>query len=1181
MDNDVDNILNFLFKNVPQDEMYEINNLHDANKLIIRNTCTGARKLIDYYQNFKQFLNTIKETCLNHDNKSYEHEKDSMQTDVGFQRHNWVLESNEFCVYVKPFVHKDYYNVVKDKIYFDNFFTTDVPDYINTCVPSGDYYYWPNWPKKQAFSFVGWRLYLNMKFGIVIDSTIPIVNNKKLGPIDLFVWEPDCFLNVEINLSTDEVPSKTLFVNGKSKLDCFNENLFVIKMANGTTATCKVCDNLTNCNKNFFDYIRDDITLEECITVDKYKHIVNVNLKSLRFFENYDETNNDLVCNKNFFVESKISASSNNADFIYNEIASALFKINEGIVKVIVNSDDANDDNVLQKYLEKSNFKNFDYVLFVIWNYLKKHEKFEYNKTDTILFFELLCELIFNSNEDSLKIALNKCEPYIKLKKDVFDSICKSWFTFTDINPCTALGYYFGIHYAIYLNLSASNETLEHEELWAYNYDNVLNCNLSSDVLSKGFFRKLENVVTGVNLIFNGKHYQIVKKEDELFKMFKSNCYRLTNLKFNNWKYLYLTAYGVYNVTTNTFHSSCPFLLGTTLPHPFKKPFDEEYLSKEIFTYMLKTSEEELDIYRIYHIAKMCRDVKMLKTNLAIVNYMGNCKSCQNKTRVKLNDLFRDLWNLNDEDFVVLALYLKRKKVMDILHNFKCSLCCSNVNDIVKCECVKDIKVNRQILKICLMADLFGNDADLSELLWLLVFNNKTYLSIILIQTQSEFVNKYAKVFYEHRNKIIKHLYQFIHEIEFVDILMCKFANKETLVQETLNVVTNQSSNNSPIVTVDDKNDNICNFFLHHSNTSTILKKYNVWWDKIVLARENDDLSTWLIRFYMRIIMFKMDVQSYSYVYLKKIVKGYLFFKRFTNFNHANSIMLMHYAASLAIPTDYGKKALYLPGEPGSGKSSFFELLEYLVLMHKFDDDNYGNEFQKETSDKEVTKLNSQLYTINELKTCSETYFKKHADSSKSDSKSRKYQGLLKYEANYKMLIVNNNPLYIDDFDDGVKDRFLIIYTNHKFLNTLKFKGSIYYHIKNRQYPLETSYYESSITPVRLFLSHVLMYGRDFKTGLVNYQTLFHNDTIHEYNLLCLSVNNSPLYALIYILDIKTQKSSTITIEEDKMEEMIGIAVPYLKTFLHPLFCQYNSKKTLTQEIQNRLYLTNKFYYNK
>ncbi|AOT85532.1 helicase [Cyclophragma undans nucleopolyhedrovirus] len=1207
--NTIDTILQFLFKDVPQDKTYEINNLQDANTLIIKNARTGIRKLLEYTKNFTQLLNTLVDnfngSCAKHhvaaavddddDNDDDGQIKKSISSPPVLSGHDWELESNDFCIFVKPFLLKRHYETIKNYIDFSDFFAGNASEYINECVSAGEYCYWPNWPKKQAISFVGWRLYLYMKFGIDIEPTIPIIHNSRLGAVNLFVLEPDLFLSVELSLRTDADPQKVLFVNGKSKFDASNKDLFIMKMADGTFATCKVFDELVNSDKNFFDYIRDDINLEECITTPAYKHIINVNLKRLRTFEDAtfsggesggsssrNSSNNSCSSNCIEMINSKplviipiISASSENADLIQGKISTALMKINESMVKVIAANDRADDPNVLKKYFEESRFKNFDYILFVVWKLLTKQDDFAYRETDIKLVFELLCESIFGSDKDALSVALDRCDPYLKLNKTIFNRICNHWYTFDDINPCVALGYYFGIHYLIYLKLSATNDTLDYEEAWAYTYENVIECDLPPEILCKGFFRKLENVVTGVNLVFNGKHYQVVKREDDLYKLSKGNCYKLSNVKFNNWKYLYLTTHGVYNVLTNSFHSSCPFLLGTTLPHPFKHPNDENYLPEEVFQYMLDTGAEEINLYRIYHIAKMCRDVKMVKTNLAIVSYLSSCNGCRSDIRVQLNNLFRDLWNLDDEDLVALALYLKRNTVSDILHNFKCNQCRSKIDDDddggaaaaaaaitkdvnrTKCKCFKRIKVNRQALKVCLIADLFGNDSELSELMWLLIFNTKPYLSAALMRTHSNFVGEHAEFFAKHHAKLIKYLHRLMHKIEYADTLMETLADKQTLILE-LRIGAMNEPDHEP-----DETNGISKFYVHYTNALTTLKKYNVWWDKIILAREKDDLSAWLTRFYMRIILSKMDLKNYSYNYIKKVVEGYLYFKRFTNFNHTNSMVMMHYAASLAIPVDYGKKAVYLPGEPGSGKSSFFELLDYLVLMHKFDDDNHSYESNRETSDKEVTKLNSQLYTINELKMCSETYFKKHADSSKSDSKSRKYQGLLKYEANYKMLIVNNNPLYVDDYDDGVQDRFLIVYTNHRFTESCKFDGSIYYHIKSRRFPLESLYYDALVTPVRLFLSHVLMYRRDAKNGFVPYKTLLNNDPVHKHNLLCLSTNNSPLYALIYILNIKTAKSTTATIGEDKMEEMIGAAVHHLKTFLHPSFAQYNAKKNI------------------
>jgi hypothetical protein len=1196
---EMDNILELLLNNVDDGKRHTIDNLQDANTLVLKNTRTNSRKLIEFTQNFKQLLNTLTNnftgSCSKHakmcaDANAMDEDNDNDSDDITLIlpspspsqllssfNHDWVLEVNYFSTFVRPFVHKQHYDTIKNYIDFNRFIQSETSGHANVCMQAGDYYYWPN----ICVFFFGWRLYLHKKFAIDINPTVPLVHNKTLGAVNLFVFEPPFFLNIEMSLRTD-TSNETLFVNGRHKFDNTNDVLFVITMTDETKATCRILDEWTYSNKNFFDYIRDDINLQECRTVSQYCDIINVNLQKLRVFDETINNNNNnnnnnkntssssraivaqplidnvnSVLNDEMYFSSKctivpmISASSENADLIQNEIDKALLKINESIIKVLVNHDRSNNPNIVQNYLEESKFMNFDYIIFVVWKMLTTHESFDYRETDIKLFLELLCETIFEGDKDNLTLALDKCQPYVKLERTVFNRLCNHWTFFNDENPYMTLGYFFGIHYLVYLKLSAEDVQLEHRELWAYTYENVLACDVPIDILCKGYLKKLE--VSSVNLIFNGKNYDVVKKEDELYKLTsKVSAIRMSGVKFNNWKYLYFTGYGMYNVFTNDFHSSCPFVLGTTLPHSFKKPTDKKYLHENVFDYMMKTSEEERNIFRVYHIAKMCRDVKMLKTEMALVFYLGKCVGCQTSTRTKLDVLFRELWNLEDEDLITLALYLKEKKVFDILHNFKCNPCRSNCFDEAcrkKCKCYRKIKVNRNALKIALIVDMFGNDTDLCELMWTLVFNTNQYVSAMLTRVHSEFVDEHAHFFLQEHTKLVECMYKLINKIERIDMLMEKLANKiELMVELKLAVMHEQAC-----ISNDPPNNLISNFYLHHSNTMRVLLKYNVWWDKIILAREKDDLSTWLTRFYMRVILSKLDLKEYAYSHLKKIVQGYLYFKRFTNFNHANSMMMIHFAASLGIPSDYGKKVMYLPGKPGAGKSSFFELLDHIILLHKHDCNKYTLS-SKETDEMEVNKLTSQLYVINEMKMCNDSFFKSSADSSKSDSKCRKYQGGLKYEANYKLLVVNNNPLYIIDYDKAVHNRFVIVYTDHVFVEDMRFAGSIYEHIKSKRFPAENVYYEALVQPVRLFLSHVLMYKRDTKYGFVQYKNLLKNDPIHKHNLLCLDTNNSPLCALIYILNIRVTKNNCPMISENKMEEMICSAVEVMDTFLHPLF---------------------------
>ncbi|ALR71604.1 helicase [Anticarsia gemmatalis multiple nucleopolyhedrovirus] len=1165
----MESILPRLLKDVTNNEEYAANSLRDATQLIIKDTRTGSRKLFEHVNSFREFLNTIKsggngpcavhQRAPRHDNEDVDDEAAEKQS-VSYINHSLVLENNDFCVFVKPFLLKKHYNVIKNYLKLDSFLSSENPEHTNKCVEAGDYCYWPNWPASQAVSFTGWQLFLFLKFHISVESTIPIIHNKHLGPVDLFVFNPETFLNIEMSLCTNETPPVKLFVNGKSVFDDKSENVFEIKMANNATATCKLAANLVNCHKNLFHVIRDNINLEECITTPKYKHIINVNLTKLREFSNETPSLAVTTGERGFqapAVTAIISASSENAETIQNEIDKALIKVREGMVKVLASNNRADDADLLQKYFEDSNFKNFHFLLFVIWKQIIKRDRKSFRETDVKLFFELVCETLFGDDKDVLTAALARCEPFVTRSVSIFNNLCDHWHCFRGVNPYYLLGSYYGAHYFIYFKLS-SNESYECDDPWAFTHKTAMDCEVPLDVLGQAFFIKVENVVTQVTLIFNGEHYQIVKKDDELYKMIKTNSHKLQNVKFNNWKYMYHTQYGVYNVITDEFYSNCPFLLGTTMPGTFKRPDDPPYLSETVFMHMLNTSAEERDILRTYHVAKLCRDVKMVKVNFGTVNLLGNCAPCQLQTRVQLNELFRELWNFDDENLLTLALYVNKIKIEDIVHNFKCNPCRAGAKANT-CKCVRKIKINRMALKVCLIFDLFVSDPELSQLMWMLILSsNKLYVTTALILTGSDLVNEHANFFVREHAKIAAILHRELHKIEFVDTLMADLCDRDAFLANLQQAVANEA-------TPAPNDDVIVNkFYLHYANATNILHKYkNLWWDKTILARDSDTLTTWLTRFYMRVIMSKVDLKNYSINYLTSVVEGYLYFKRYTNFNHASSFMLMHFAGGLVVPTNYGRKAVYLPGEPMSGKSTFFELLESLVLMHKFDDETHTGD-SKETSDKEVSKLNSQLYTINELKKCSESFFKKNADSINSDSKSRKYQGLLKYEANYKMLIVNNNPLYVDDYDDAVQDRFLIVYTDHKFVSDLPFSGSIYHHILTKQYPQESMVVDTLKDSLRLFLAHLVKYRRDPQTGLVPYKTLLNNDPVHQYNLTRLSVNNSPMYALIYMLNIKTAaRAANAWVTEEKMQEMIGYATQHLKSFLHPSFTQYNASKNI------------------
>jgi hypothetical protein len=164
----------------------------------------------------------------------------------------------------------------------------------------------------------------------------------------------------------------------------------------------------------------------------------------------------------------------------------------------------------------------------------------------------------------------------------------------------------------------------------------------------------------------------------------------------------------------------------------------------------------------------------------------------------------------------------------------------------------------------------------------------------------------------------------------------------------------------------------------------------------------------------------------------------------------------------------------------------------------------------------------------------------------------RKYQGSQKYEANYKLMIVNNKPLYVSDYDKGVRNRFAVVYTDHKFEENMSFEGSIYAHIKSKKYPMEKAHIEGMIKPVRLFASHILMYKRNSKDGYVSYKSIVKKDPIHKFNLMCMDINNSAFSALMYVLNVKISHGARL-VDENKIIKAIEAAAPIVETLLHDM----------------------------
>jgi Baculovirus DNA helicase len=1133
--------------------------LNKSDNVILRNNVTGVAKIIDTYENFTKLLTlmTNTQTVTNEPVACAQ-----LHEAVTIAPHDWFVQQNIFCMFVCPFVHVDDYANIKDVINFDEFIVSNVPNYANKCLSAGNYYYWPN----ISVIFCGWSLYMKKRFNINIGSSIPLIHNRALGNVNLFHYNPEDFLNVELSLCSGD---KTLFVNGRSKFtDSDSDDLFILTMADDSVARCKVRPELVYSNKNFFDYIKDDINLKSCVTTNAYKDLLCVDLNSLRVFEDKIVSSTALVTKDRLKLFRNITPSSENIDLMQRHISACVDMIKDKMVEVMAQTDQA-DNRILQSYFNKSNFVNFDYLIVVVWRTISKNETLALTKTDIKLFFELLCETVFGNKGAAYETAKRRCDPYCKLTPKVFMRFCNHWCMFTNENPCVTLACYYAIHFLIYCK----------HETWDYTYENAKTCGALPEVLCAGYFKK---IVSSGNMafVYNGKHYVLVRKDDDLFKL-TEKCSGITmpSIKFNNWKYMYFTEEGVYNLFINDYHHGCPFIMGNTLLKALTKKNESTYLPERVIQFMLDNGKHENEIYKIYHMAKVCREIKSLKNHVSAILAFNNCAVCRDREQLTLNDLFREIWSYSHHELVVMGVYVNDKKMSDLITNLKCYDCKQHPSRQKKCSCLDQVEIEVKAFKIVLIMELFSHSKGLLELMWSLLYTSQLYSTVLKScmdtndnKSASRLVNENVDYFYANRNKIIRLLYTKLDRIDFIDSFVGEMASAENFVQ-ALRADT-ENDHDSAYEDDDDHGNNMLsynktnmhepqasaymyNFYYNYYTTLAKLKKWNVWWDKLIVRRHNDDLNTWLTRFYMRIVMTKLNLKDYSSMFVKQIVQGYLYFRQFTNFNYVNSLVTMHFGAGTGIPTDYEKCCLYLNGKPGSGKSSFFAVFDHFVVVHKHDSAKYTLT-KKDTNEMEADKMISQLYVINEMKVCDDSFFKSTADSTKSNTVCRKYEGSQKYEGNFKLIIVNNKPLHISDYDKGVRNRFAVIYTDHLFEENTQFNGSIYWHIKNKTFPMEKSYIDELAKPVRMFLSHILMYKRNARDGYVSYKSFLDKDPVHQHNLMCLDVNNSPLNALLYVMKVNVKPGAKM-VDESKIEKMIDLAVPYVETMLHDLLV---SKRT-------------------
>ena len=443
----VDTIFEKILEPITDNDDDRIEDLSCLDKIIFKNFTTKEKRCLRSYENFKKLIFTM--TNENTEPKNFENRthrkcktlvekttkhyffnlnndnRDNIDIDAGSSTtanyHNWSVHANYLTMKIRPFVLLKHYEMISDHFNFEKFVLNGDA---NHCEPAAAYVYWPN----VTVSFFGWRMFIMMKTNIDIGIYIPIIGNRHLGNVNLFVFDTEYFINVELAMSAN---GSNLFVNGNTSGNenyspADHDDLFVVNMTNGNKGACKIIDKLVYSKKDIFEYITDDIQLESCEINEKYANFLCIDPNHMRTFEDkrqscssdggLDMNRLSIKCQQDRI--NVITPSSEEGNFIKKSVRDAVAKISDNMEEALASMDGVGGD-VLVRYFDESDFVNFDYIIIVVWNYVRKERKFEYCETDIKLYMELLCETLFGQRPGLMERALDCCKPYLDRKSIV------------------------------------------------------------------------------------------------------------------------------------------------------------------------------------------------------------------------------------------------------------------------------------------------------------------------------------------------------------------------------------------------------------------------------------------------------------------------------------------------------------------------------------------------------------------------------------------------------------------------------------------------------------------------------------------------------------------------------------------------------------------------------------------
>nr|AJA91716.1 DNA helicase [Adoxophyes orana granulovirus] len=1063
------------------------------------------------------FVDTSSKKCVRRPLGNTELFTKTLQSADSTLQHSWCMVPNYFLMTkIKPFMLCSDYEQVPDKSIF-NF--TDIKKRI-ICFPvkMGDYMVWQN----TNVTFLSWALYLYANTKYKIDCLIPVAHNRTIGNFNLINDSTNCLdlackiydiNNDLIFTNTDKTPKiEMMTVQSKKSIKIYFGSNYVY-----TT------------NKVWYNFLKQNENVASVTFLPEYNFVCD---KILFQILRYDDEKTPKTIRKeqcvtpstSLQITDHVSPCSNyEAEFnVY--INECLEYINETMISK--GSATNNIAKLLEFYLHSSEYSTFYILIIALWQYCERCINMEndYTIEDMLYFVKILCDkvdggyklflenLIYFGNKNCGKAFMKSLCFFVdpcRGKEAFFESIC-----------C-----YFALHFSIY----------EKTGDWRITASTIKQSEVEDDVKSVGFYKKIK--VGKFDYIFTGNIYENYKsKRDHTLAFLMADCPEISvsGLTFNDTINFYHTQDGLFDVCRKTYKEPCPFVVMSTLRKNFIKN-NQVFLEKSLFDRIYNIIDTDLDLLKMYHARKFMTEYE--QTILCLKECkLANASNSVAILEEKIHEMVVWLLECKGSDILILMMYLKDRLLQYI-------------NNIMKTA----VDVDLMCMQSAIVAHLLWPNSKIEIFLWSLLYNNFfDYEDSLMDYECDELI---TKTMFDNKKKIIECVHAYLYQLDYSKCLPFN----DDLFEEIKTMVFN-------IPLADDKKfnkkrilNNVVELYEKYENYPDT---YNVWSDYLIVQNKNEDMYTWLTRFYVRIFLNDLDCNDANSRRLHNVVKGLCYFRVFTNFHCNNSKVLINFCASLAIPVDNEKMCIVISSKPNCGKSSLWELLSNIILVHKQDKEVYKH--NNNERDEKVKLYESQLYVMNEAQKFTKAYLKSIVDNNRTDSARCNYGVMETFKISFKSLVCNNDDdkiVILDGYDKACSNRIGQIYFDHEFDNDIKeFCGSVYEHHVNKKYSEVRDVVSKLTDSVEAFLANVLKHKCDKVDGKLYYKSILQNDTSYKHNKKCLYIYNVRAEALIYVLNVKECNRSP-EFSEEFVIDLIKCAEKYVLQMLH-----YNKRNTVNAD---------------